>query len=157
MESDLPTLDPLGMASFSDRNAGLLLYDTLLDIDAKGNIVPNIAERIDASEDVMSFKLTLRSGVKFSDGTPYDAAAVVKNFQRIMDPKNRCRCVSDLSHHRHGRGHRAARSHHQDEVAVGALPGNARRRRRHGRSRPRPSRSTAPISATTASAPAPSS
>ena len=52
-------------------------------------------------EDVMSFKLTLRSGVKFSDGTPYDAAAVVKNFQRIMDPKNRCRCVSDLSDHRH--------------------------------------------------------
>ncbi len=97
MESDLPTLDPLGLASFNDRNAGLLLYDTLLDIDAKGNIVPNIAERIDASEDVMTFKLTLRSGVKFSDGTPYDAAAVVKNFQRIMDPKNRCRCVSDLS------------------------------------------------------------
>ena len=97
MESDLPTLDPLGMASFSDRNSGLLLYDTLLDIDAKGNIVPNLAERIDASEDVMTFKLTLRSGVKFTDGTPYDAAAVVKNFQRIMDPKNRCRCVSDLS------------------------------------------------------------
>jgi peptide/nickel transport system substrate-binding protein len=97
MESDLPTLDPLGLASFNDRNAGLLLYDTLLDIDAKGNIVPNIAERIDASEDVMSFKLTLRNGVKFSDGTPYDAAAVVKNFQRIMDPKNRCRCVSDLA------------------------------------------------------------
>ena len=97
MESDLPTLDPLGLASFNDRNAGLLLYDTLLDIDPKGNVVPNIAERIDASEDVMTFKLTLRSGVKFSDGTPYDAAAVVKNFQRIMDPKNRCRCVSDLS------------------------------------------------------------
>jgi ABC-type transport system substrate-binding protein len=96
-ESDLPTLDPLGFASFNDRNAGLLLYDTLLDIDEKGNIVPNIAERIDASEDVMTFKLTLRSGVKFSDGTPYDAAAVVKNFERIRDPKNRCRCVSDLS------------------------------------------------------------
>jgi peptide/nickel transport system substrate-binding protein len=96
-ESDLPTLDPLGLASFNDRMAGMLLYDTLLDIDPKGNIVPGIAERIEASEDVMSFKLTLRSGVKFSDGTPYDAAAVVKNFQRIMDPKNRCRCVSDLS------------------------------------------------------------
>ena len=40
MESDLPTLDPLGLSSFNDRNAGLLLYDTLLDIDAKGNIFP---------------------------------------------------------------------------------------------------------------------
>ncbi|WP_160170485.1 ABC transporter substrate-binding protein [Afipia sp. P52-10] len=97
LESDLPTLDPLGFASFNDREAGLILYDTLLDIDPKGNVVPNIAEKIEASPDVMSFKLTLRSGVTFSDGTAYDAAAVVKNFQRIMDPKNRCRCVSDLS------------------------------------------------------------
>lgn len=96
-ESDLPSLDPLAFASFNDRNAGLLLYDTLLDIDPKGNIIPGIAERIEASEDVMSFKLTLRKDVKFADGTPYDADAVVKNFKRIMDPKNRCRCVSDLS------------------------------------------------------------
>ena len=36
-------------------------------------------------------------------------------------------------HHRLGRGHRAARGRHQDEVAVGALPRHARRRRRHGR------------------------
>ena len=35
-------------------------------------------------------------------------------------------------HHQHGRGHRAARSRHQDEVAVGALPRHPRRRRRHG-------------------------
>lgn len=96
LESDLPSLDPLSFASYNDRNAGLLMYDTLLDIDEKGNIIPNIA-KIDAAKDAMSFKLTLRDGVKFTDGTPYDAAAVVKNFERIRDPKNRCRCISDLS------------------------------------------------------------
>ena len=36
--------------------------------------------------DATSFKLTLRGGVKFAEGTPYDAAAVVTNFQRVMDP-----------------------------------------------------------------------
>lgn len=97
LESDLPSLDPLSFASYNDRNAGLLLYDTLLDIDVKGNIIPNIAEKIDSARDAMSFKLILREGVKFTDGTPYDAAAVVKNFERIRDPKNRCRCISDLS------------------------------------------------------------
>lgn len=97
LEADLATLDPLGLSSFNDRQAGLLLYDTLLDIDAKGNIVPNIAESIEAAPDAMQFKLKLRSGVTFADGTPYDAAAVVKNFQRLMDPKNRCRCASDLA------------------------------------------------------------
>ena len=34
-ESDLPTLDPTGFASFNDREAGIILYDTLLDIDLK--------------------------------------------------------------------------------------------------------------------------
>ena len=97
LESDLPSLDPLSFASYNDRNAGLLMYDTLLDIDEKGNIIPGVAEKIDSAKDAMSFKLTLRSGVKFTDGTPYDAAAVVKNFERIRDPKNRCRCISDLA------------------------------------------------------------
>jgi peptide/nickel transport system substrate-binding protein len=97
LETDAATLDPLGISSINDRQAAVILYDTLLDIDAKGQIVPGIAAKIDAAPDAMSFKLTLRNGVKFSDGTPYDAAAVVKNFQRIMDPKNRCRCASDVA------------------------------------------------------------
>jgi ABC-type transport system substrate-binding protein len=97
LETDTATLDPLGISSINDRQVAVILYDTLLDIDAKGNIVPGIAEKIDASADATSFKLTLRDGVKFSDGTPYDTAAVVKNFQRIMDPKNRCRCASEVA------------------------------------------------------------
>jgi peptide/nickel transport system substrate-binding protein len=97
IETDTATLDPLGISSINDRQVAIILYDTLLDIDAKGNIVPGVAEKIEASPDAMSFKLTLRSGVTFNDGTPYDAAAVVKNFQRIMDPKNRCRCASDVA------------------------------------------------------------
>ena len=97
IETDTATLDPLGISSINDRQVAIILYDTLLDIDAKGNIIPGVAEKIEASPDAMSFKLTLRSGVTFNDGTPYDAAAVVKNFQRIMDPKNRCRCASDVA------------------------------------------------------------
>ena len=97
LETDVATLDPLGISSINDRQVAIILYDTLLDIDPKGQIVPGIAEKIESAADAMSFKLTLRSGVKFSDGTPYDAAAVVKNFQRIMDPKNRCRCASEVA------------------------------------------------------------
>jgi ABC-type transport system substrate-binding protein len=97
LETDAATLDPLGISSINDRQAAIILYDTLLDIDAKGNVVPGIAEKVEASTDAMSFKLTLRNGVKFSDGTPYDAVAVMKNFQRIMDPRNRCRCASEVA------------------------------------------------------------
>jgi ABC-type transport system substrate-binding protein len=97
IESDLPTLDPTGFASFNDREAGIILYDTLLDIDPKGKIVPHLAEKLEAAPDATWFKVTLRSGVKFHDGTPLDAAAVVVHFKRMMDPKNRCRCISDLA------------------------------------------------------------
>jgi len=97
IESDLPTLDPIGFASFNDREAGIILYDTLLDIDPKGKIVPHLAEKLDAAPDATWFKVTLHSGVKFHDGTPLDAAAVVAHFKRMMDPKNRCRCISDLA------------------------------------------------------------
>jgi peptide/nickel transport system substrate-binding protein len=97
IESDLPTLDPTGFASFNDREAGIILYDTLLDIDPKGKIVPHLAEKFEAAPDATWFKVTLRSGVKFHDGTPLDATAVVAHFKRMMDPKNRCRCISDLA------------------------------------------------------------
>ena len=97
IETDTATLDTLGISSINDRQVAMILYDTLLEFDAKGNIVPGIAEKIDASADATSFKLTLRNGVRFSDGTPYDAAAVVKNFERIMDPKNKCRCASEVA------------------------------------------------------------
>jgi ABC-type transport system substrate-binding protein len=97
IESDLPTLDPTGFASFNDREAGIILYDTLLDIDPKGKIVPHLAEKLEAAPDATWFKVTLHSGVKFHDGTPLDAAAVVAHFKRMMDPKNRCRCISDLA------------------------------------------------------------
>jgi ABC-type transport system substrate-binding protein len=97
IETDLPTLDPAGFASFNDREAGVILYDTLLDLDPKGQIVPHLAEKIDAAPDATWFRITLRRDVKFHDGTPLDATAVVAHFQRMMDPKVRCRCLSDLA------------------------------------------------------------
>jgi peptide/nickel transport system substrate-binding protein len=97
LETDQTSLDPLAMSSFVERQGGMLLYDTLLTMDAKGNIVPNTAEKIETSEDATSFKLTLRKGVKFADGTDYDAAAVAKNFHRVMDPKNKCKCASEVA------------------------------------------------------------
>ena len=97
IESDLPTLDPAGFASFNDREAGVILYDSLMDLDPKGKIVPNLAKKLDSAPDATWFKVALHEGVKFHDGNPLDADAVVAHFKRMMDPKTRCRCLSDLS------------------------------------------------------------
>src|SRR5688500_2351737 len=65
LETDTATLDTLGISSINDRQVAMILYDTLLEFDAKGNVVPGLAEKLDAAADATSFKLTLRNGVKF--------------------------------------------------------------------------------------------
>ena len=48
-------------------------------------IEPALAESWTVSEDGLTNVFTLRSGVTFHDGTPFDAAAVVTNFVRQLD------------------------------------------------------------------------
>ncbi len=84
------TLDP-AHGCFTGYPAGyeaaLCLYDRLLDFDARMKIVPELAESFTMASDLKSATLKLRAGVKFHDGTPFDAAAVKLNFERMMDPK----------------------------------------------------------------------
>jgi peptide/nickel transport system substrate-binding protein len=51
-------------------------------------IVPALAERWKASEDLLTWTFYLRQGVKFHDGTELDADAVVFSFQRWWDADN---------------------------------------------------------------------
>lgn len=97
IDSDWATLDPLGMGALNDRHVSRSIYDTLLELDEKGNLVPGLAESYTMSTDAMSVKLKLRSGIKFHDGTPFDVEAVLFNFKRLMDPANKCRCLSDFA------------------------------------------------------------
>ena len=50
-------------------------------------IVPDLAESWTNSEDGLVWTFTLREGVMFSDGTPFDAEAVKYNLDRIVDPE----------------------------------------------------------------------
>lgn len=97
MEADWPTLDPLGMGALAERQVAAGIYDTLLDMDTKGKVVPNLAEITFTSPAADFYRIKLKSGIKFHDGTPLDAAAVVFNFKRLLDPQNHCRCAADLA------------------------------------------------------------
>jgi peptide/nickel transport system substrate-binding protein len=61
------------------------MFNTLTNADLKGNIVPELAESW-TQRDPLTWDFTLRTGVKFHDGTDFDAAAVKFNTDRIMDP-----------------------------------------------------------------------
>jgi peptide/nickel transport system substrate-binding protein len=62
------------------------VYGALLDYDLEsGEIEPGMAESF-TTEDGRAWTLKLRAGLTFSDGTPFDAAAVAFNWGRILDP-----------------------------------------------------------------------
>jgi peptide/nickel transport system substrate-binding protein len=65
------------------------IYDVLMYEDASGKVENRIAESITPNADASVWTLKLRKGVNFSDGTPYDAAAVKFNWTRLADPANR--------------------------------------------------------------------
>jgi len=52
------------------------------------NVVPSLAEKWDVSADGKVWTFTLRKGVKFHDGTDFNADAVVKNFDYWQNTKN---------------------------------------------------------------------
>lgn len=66
-------------------NAFLLpAYDRLFDIDADGAVVPMLAESSSVTDGGLTMNLTLREGVVFHDGAPFDAAAVKANIERAL-------------------------------------------------------------------------
>ncbi|HCB06592.1 MAG TPA: ABC transporter substrate-binding protein [Nocardioides sp.] len=79
----LPTTwDPVTSSAGSDVQMLALTYDALTALDDEGNAVGWLAESWaynDAGDEVT---FTLRSGLKFSDGSPLDADAVAKSINR---------------------------------------------------------------------------
>ena len=51
-------------------------------------VVPALAERYESNPDATEWTFYLRKGVKFQDGTPFNAQAVVVNFLRQWDPSH---------------------------------------------------------------------
>ena len=62
---------------------------TELDVRGKKGVQPRLAEKWEQNADG-SWRFHLREGVKFSDGTAFDAKDVKHSFERIMSDKNAC-------------------------------------------------------------------
>jgi peptide/nickel transport system substrate-binding protein len=64
------------------------VYDTLIYRDpTTGEFVPGLATNWTISDDGLVYTFTLRQGVKFHDGTPFNAQAVAANLDRITSPE----------------------------------------------------------------------
>ncbi|MFQ6390535.1 nickel ABC transporter substrate-binding protein [Priestia aryabhattai] len=62
-----------------------MVYEPLVSYQAGGKIKPNLAKSWEISEDGKVYTFHLREGVKFSDGTDFNAEIVKKNFDTILN------------------------------------------------------------------------
>src|SRR5947199_812959 len=95
LELDIPGFDPLkvGVYDTAALTASSAIFETLTTLDANGKAQPKLALSWEPSEDFKIWTFKLLPGVKFHDGTPFNAAAYKENFDRQKDPANKCRCA----------------------------------------------------------------
>ncbi|GAA4881578.1 ABC transporter substrate-binding protein [Kitasatospora terrestris] len=72
------------------------VFDSLVHQDAKGEFQPWLATKWEIGPDLKSYTFTLRDGVKFTDGTPFDAEAVKLNFDRIVAKETKSQYAASL-------------------------------------------------------------
>jgi peptide/nickel transport system substrate-binding protein len=88
INADITDMDPMRSGLFVDRNLMYQMYDSLVRVNPKGEIIPWLAEKWTASADGKSYTFTLRQGVKFHDGSVFDAESVKWNLDRYRLTKD---------------------------------------------------------------------
>ncbi|MFC9945737.1 ABC transporter substrate-binding protein [Streptomyces pratensis] len=89
-------LDPHQSPTAAARLLTRPLVDSLVHQDAKGAFRPWLASSWTVSADRLTYTFELRDDVRFTDGTAFDAAAVVANLEHVADPATKSLLASSL-------------------------------------------------------------
>lgn len=81
------TMDPTFSIQFSERQVLFLIYNTLVTIGTDFSIQPELARSWTVENDGKRYVLQLQQGVKFHDGTDFNAEAVKYNIDRRLDER----------------------------------------------------------------------
>ena len=85
--SEPTTLDPQLREDGGERAVNDNIYETLMERTPKGLLKPSLALNTPKLLDPQSWEVKLRSGIKFHNGEPFNADAVVYSIKRIINPK----------------------------------------------------------------------
>ncbi len=86
---DISYLDVQSAPGYETVWINMNIHDSLLTLDKDLNPVPHLAKKWEVSPDGLAYTFYLEEGVKFHDGTDFDAEAVKWNFEHLMDPKTK--------------------------------------------------------------------
>jgi peptide/nickel transport system substrate-binding protein len=83
-QADLALLDPVFTTGLVTRNHGFLVYDQLYGLDEGFSPQPQMVEGHVVEDSGKTWKITLRPGLRFHDGSPVLARDAVASIQRWM-------------------------------------------------------------------------
>lgn len=84
----IDSLDPYDTNSTIAQAVGKAYYQGLFTFDRELNVKPLLATGYEVSDDGLTYTIHLRDGVKFQDGTNFNAKAVKVNLERVLDKSN---------------------------------------------------------------------
>lgn len=84
--TEVMTLDPQFTTHTPTARIVMHIHETLVKYDMDMNLLPWLAESWAVSGDGLIWTFRLRKGIKFHDGTPFNAEAVKYTFDRLLDP-----------------------------------------------------------------------
>jgi peptide/nickel transport system substrate-binding protein len=83
------SLDPGQLTDINSMKLLGAMYDTLVRFKPNSfDLAPSLATSWDISPDLMTYTFKLRQGVKFHDGTDFNADAVKFTYDRLLDPNS---------------------------------------------------------------------
>jgi peptide/nickel transport system substrate-binding protein len=77
-------IDPAKISDYTDYMASANLYDGLVNVDPKGALTPELADKWEVSPDATSVTFHIRPDAKFQDGSPVQAEDVVYSVDRLL-------------------------------------------------------------------------
>ena len=86
--SNFTTLDPYDANDTLSQAVAKSFYQGLFGFDKAMKLTNVLAESYQASPDGLTYTIKLRSGIKFQDGTDFNAEAVKVNLDRASNPDN---------------------------------------------------------------------
>jgi peptide/nickel transport system substrate-binding protein len=93
-----PTLDPAyNLETSQDEPIEDSVFGGLFEPGTGGTPVPDLATGYSWSPNGLKLTITLRQGVKFQDGTPFNATAVAWNINQDLVPANACPCLTNFA------------------------------------------------------------
>lgn len=91
MLSEPDNLDVQDTTQNSSASVDKCIYEGLVTLDQNMKIANLLAKDWEVSDDAKEFTFTLQEGVTFHDGEPFNAAAVVAAYDRVLDPESTLR------------------------------------------------------------------